>query len=236
MSGFLNLFRRRPPPFTAPLAMGEVVSVVGDVHGAAGKLSRLLPRLPGRVVLVGDLVDRGEDVAETLDLVMGRPEILCLMGNHEAMLLDFLGDPVQAGPRWLRHGGLQTLASYGVGGDISAAGLPRLRDRLAMALGDDCIDWLHALPRFWTAGNLAITHAGADPARPLTDQNGSLLWGHPDCGRKPRTDGLWIAQGHVILPEPRIEGGLIMVDTGAYAGGPLTAAVLGDGEPRFETE
>lgn len=219
--------------FDAPLCPGDVVSIVGDVHGCAGLLGRLLPRLPGQIILVGDLVDRGEDTAAVIDMVMARPEIICLLGNHEAMLLEFLDDPLQSGPRWLRNGGLQTLASFGVGGDLSEAGLPRLRDTLALAMGDARIDWLRDRPLFWQTGNLAVTHAGADPARPLEEQSGTLLWGHPDCGQRPRQDGQWIAKGHEIVAEPRVALGVIAVDTGAYAGGPLTAAIVGDGPLRF---
>jgi serine/threonine protein phosphatase 1 len=223
----------RPPPFDAALVTDRVVSVVGDVHGSADALNRLLPQLPGQIVLVGDLIDRGEDSGAVIDTVMARPDIICLMGNHEAMLLAFLDDPVEAGPRWLRNGGLQTLASFGVRGGLSAPDLPGLRDRLARAMTDARVDWLRERPLFWRTGNLVVTHAGADPARPIEDQSRTLLWGHPDCGQRPRQDGLWIAKGHDIVPEPYAEAGVIAVDTGAYAGGPLTAAILGDGPVRF---
>jgi serine/threonine protein phosphatase 1 len=223
----------RPGPFDAPLTPGAVVSVLGDVHGCAGQLAWILPDLPGQIVLVGDLIDRGEDSGAVIDIVMARPDIICLMGNHEAMLLAFLDDPVAAGPGWLRNGGLQTLASFGVGGGLSTPDLPRLRDRLALAMTDARIDWLRDRPLFWRTGNLVVTHAGADPARPVEDQSRTLLWGHPDCGHRPRQDGLWIAKGHDIVAEPYAEAGVIAVDTGAYAGGGLTAAIVGDGPVRF---
>jgi serine/threonine protein phosphatase 1 len=129
---------------------------------------------------------------------------------------------------------LQTLASFGVGGDLSAAGLPGLRDRLARAMGDARIDWLAVRPGYWLSGNLAVTHAGPDPARPIPHQDRTLQWGHPDCGRRARADGMWVAHGHVIVPEATLGLGIIRMDTGAYAGGPLSAVVLGDGAPRVE--
>lgn len=218
-----------------PAAPEGIVSVVGDVHGCVQPLSDLLARLPGQIVLVGDLVDRGEHSAAVIDMVMARPDILCLMGNHEEMLLAFLDDPVGAGAGWLRHGGLQTLASYGVSGDLTAAHLPHLRDGLARAMGEAQIAWLRSRPLFHRSGNLVVSHAGADPARPVDQQTRSLIWGHPDCGRLPRADGLWIVHGHVVVPAPDIRQGVIRVDTGAYADGPLSAAVLGDGPLRFET-
>ena len=45
----------------------------------------------------------------------------------------------------------------------------------------------------------------------------------------------WVAFGHVIQEEPVMAEGRIALDTGAYATGVLTAAVLGDGPPRFVT-
>ena len=223
----------RPCSFQVPLAPERVVSVVGDVHGCVALLKSLLPQLPGQVVLVGDLIDRGDESRAVLDFVIEQQDIVSLMGNHEAMLLAFLDDPIEAGKRWMRNGGLQTLASFGVGGDLSMAKLPRLRDSLALAMGDDRIDWLRNRPLFWTCGNLVVCHAGADPRRPLVEQSRTLLWGHPECGRTPRSDGLWIAHGHVIVEEASVGAGVIRVDTGAFAGGPLSAAILGEGEPRI---
>lgn len=233
MLSFINRLTRRALPMVPP-DPGQVVSIIGDVHGCLSKLDALLPRLPGQIVLVGDLVDRGDHSAAVLDLVMARTDVICLMGNHEAMLLGFLDAPGQEGPRWLRNGGLQTLASLGMGGDLSPAGLPALRDRTATALGEERIAWLRNRPLFWRSGNVVASHAGADPARPPEVQNDSLVWGHPDCGRKMRRDGLWLVHGHVTVPEPRIGRGIIMIDTGAWAGGRLSAVVLGDGAPRFE--
>jgi len=65
---------------------------------------------------------------------MGMPEVTCLMGNHERMCLDFLAEPEERGGRWLRNGGLQTVASYGVAG--SQTELTKMRDALALAMGD----------------------------------------------------------------------------------------------------
>jgi serine/threonine protein phosphatase 1 len=39
--------------------------------------------------------------------------------------------------------------------------------------------------------------------------------------------------GHTILPEPLVAGGRIGVDTGAYATGRLTAALVGAGGVEF---
>ena len=107
--------------FDAPLAPDRPLAVIGDVHGRDALLGRLLGTIAERapeaqVVLVGDLIDRGEQSAEVLRRVAGRGDLVCVRGNHEAMCLEFLDDPEAYGPRWLFNGGLQTLASFGVGG------------------------------------------------------------------------------------------------------------------------
>ena len=251
---FLTRWLRRAPPqpapFTTPLDLPAPVAVIGDVHGCDALLGRLLDRIArdpamtpatgpaAPVVCVGDYVDRGEASAAVIDRLMARPDLVCLKGNHEAMALGFLDDPHRHAQRWLRFGGLQTLASFGVPGPDPATGrgLDRVRDDLALAMGDARIAWLRALPLTWRSGNLLVTHAGADPATGPDDQRDRhLLWGPPDFMTATRTDGLWVAFGHVIQDAAFAEAGRIAVDTGAYATGRLTAAILGDGPVRFVT-
>ncbi len=195
--------------------------------------------VPAAGVLVGDLIDRGEDSRAVIDRVMADDRITCLMGNHEAMALAFLDDPVAQGPRWLRNGGLQTLASFGVGAvhdGADAAGLRRARNSFAQALGEARIAWLRARPLIWQSGNVAVTHAGADPAVALDAQEArALLWGHPDFGKLPRDDGQWVVHGHVIVDAPHAQAGRIAVDTGAYATGRLSAALIEPGRVTFVT-
>ena len=72
--------------------------LIGDIHGCAQTLERLLERLgysrqggvwchPTRMVIIlGDLVDRGPGIRETLHLVhdmVRAGQALCIMGNHE---------------------------------------------------------------------------------------------------------------------------------------------------------
>src|ERR1051326_1023026 len=77
--------------------------VIGDVHGRRAQLRRLLETIPrdaGRdtLVLLGDLIDRGEDipgtVADVLELThhSSNGNVVVLRGNHEQMLLDFLDE------------------------------------------------------------------------------------------------------------------------------------------------
>jgi hypothetical protein len=72
--------------------------IIGDIHGYASPLKRLLKNMdyaeiggvwqhPSRkVIYVGDYIDRGPDIKETLEIVRGMCEnekAIALMGNHE---------------------------------------------------------------------------------------------------------------------------------------------------------
>lgn len=229
-SWLAKLLARSQP--VAPLSPGGPFCAIGDIHGRFDLLTRLLTKLEPelQVICVGDYVDRGEHSAEVLRFLQAHPEITCLMGNHEQMLLSFLDDPKAAGPRWLRYGGLQTLASFGVAGvsDTSqGADLEKACEALTAAMGEDLITWLRRLPLSWQSGNIFVTHAGCDPAVPVDEQSAShLLWGHPEFFKMPLQDGNWVLHGHTIVDAPSAEAGRISIDTGAFATGRLTAAVV----------
>lgn len=228
---------KRPFPQIAPDAP---FVAIGDIHGRADLLARALAGLEGiQIICVGDYIDRGDHSAKVLRLLQGRPDIVCLSGNHEEMMLAFLDHPQKAGPRWLRHGGLQTLASFGVAGareGSSGAELEKIAQALKAAIGPVQEHWLRSLPRVWQSGNVAVVHAGADPRVPIDQQHGSTLhWGHRDFARTDRQDGIWVLHGHTIVDSPTADRGRIAIDTGAYATGRLTCArVTADGVT-FET-
>jgi len=73
--------------------------VVGDIHGRCAQLLNLLDMLPREphetLVFLGDLIDRGSDipgcVEHVIKLCREDPDrVICLRGNHEQMLLDFI--------------------------------------------------------------------------------------------------------------------------------------------------
>ena len=81
-----------------------MIDLIGDIHGFADKLEELLEKLgysktnnyyshPTRKVLfVGDYIDRGEKIKETLEIVrqmVAHGSAIALMGNHEYNALCF---------------------------------------------------------------------------------------------------------------------------------------------------
>lgn len=220
-----------------PIAVDRPFVAIGDVHGCAALMDKMLLRLAqeapeAELLFLGDYIDRGEENAEVLRRLVDLENATCLMGNHERMCLDFLNKPEERGDRWLRNGGLQTLASFGV----SSIGQSnqQMRDQLALAMGDRMIDWMIDLPLFAMNGNVASVHAVGDPTLPIPDQGEKpLIWGHPLSRKSMRADGVWVVHGHWISGTPHVESGRISVDSGAYATGQLSAAIFRGDEVEF---
>lgn len=225
----------------------ETIYAVGDVHGEARLLGLLTDMIeadasafPGRKILIflGDYLDRGPQTAQVVDtLIRRRPagfEVFHLFGNHEQMFLDFLSAP-HPGHNWLRHGGIETLASYGISTDLRRTGKAALSALLASHIPDEHVTFLKALPDIIVCKDMIFVHAGIRPDVPL--------------GRQARQDVLWIrdgfldqeldstrtvVHGHTPSASPVVAPGRIGIDTGAYASGQLTAVRLRGGEtPQF---
>jgi serine/threonine protein phosphatase 1 len=148
------------------------------------------------------------------------------------MCLDFIDYPEEKGPRWLRNGGLQTIASFGVSGSLNNP--VALRDQMVAAMGYELISWLRELPLVYENGNIRGVHAAAHPEKPIEGQGEKpLIWGHSKFGRLPRSDGLWVVHGHTVVDVPKVSQGVVSIDTGAYATGRLTAAVFFGNDVRF---
>lgn len=233
------------------------IAVIGDVHGRLDLLEIMLRRLAGqgeagrlRVILVGDVIDRGPDSLKVLNLLwqlQADPfpfaEVVCLMGNHERMMLDFIDAPGAKTANWLVHGGEATLRSAGVNAHATTVAtrgaderLMTLRDALCCEMTHGLIDWVRNLPMVWQEGALAVTHAGANPHRSLTAQaDVDVMWGHRDFHRRRRSDGIWIVHGHFVVDEPAIDQGRIAVDTGAWRSNRLSSVMIGPEGLQFVT-
>lgn len=215
-------------------------SAIGDIHGCLRLLQSALAITQQRpTICVGDYVDRGDHSADVLRLLQARPDIICLSGNHEEMMLRFVEDPAGQGRRWLRFGGVQTLESFGVSKITENDAEPALlsaRDQLIEAMGPSLLAWMKSLPTYWQSGNIAVVHAGADPTIPISDQpRANLIWGHPDFLTERRKDQVWVIHGHTIVNEPNIDQGRVAIDTGAYATGRLSIVHVNEGAFSFET-
>jgi len=222
--------------FDADIQPDERLFVIGDVHGRADLLLKLLEKAPEEVrkVFVGDLIDRGEESAEVLSIVhkLCGSGAVCVMGNHEKMMLDFLNRPEKNFRTWMRYGGFQTLQSFGVllnKMEIDANNFEGIKEQLCEALPNDMESWLRNLPTHWSSGNVHIVHAAADPEVAMDRQNNQVLYqGCPNFFHKARKDSQWIVHGHTIVDHAVVEAGRIAVDTGAYLSERLTGVLIAE--------
>jgi hypothetical protein len=89
--------------------------VIADIAGEFDALMRLVSRFPEdeRIVLVGDLVDRGPKSNEVVEWARKTSRVTALMGNHEHMMLDhWHGGKIYSPGIWQHNGGDKTIQSY----------------------------------------------------------------------------------------------------------------------------
>jgi serine/threonine protein phosphatase 1 len=174
---------------------------------------------------VGDYVDRGADSAGVIDqLVAGCPipsmEMINLLGNHEATMLDALAGERAAGTDWLFAGGRATLESY----DIDADGP---RDKWANRIPPNHQAFLRGLRLLHREGGYAFVHAGVRPGIPLEKQaRDDLLRSRQPFLYSERDFGAVVVHGHTPVKAAVIKHNRIAIDTGAVFGGVLTCLVL----------
>jgi len=162
--------------------------VVGDIHGRCAQLLNLLDLLPrdestDTLVFLGDLIDRGSDVPGCVEHVLSlceqNPEkVICLRGNHEQMLLDFLDG---ANTIWMESatGSDQTFAQY-TGRPLrlqTEADFDAARDLIANKIPVGQIEFLRQSTLYHEDEYALYVHAGLENGKhPRESLPHSLLW------------------------------------------------------------
>jgi serine/threonine protein phosphatase 1 len=220
---------------------GLRIYAIGDVHGCADLLDRFLMRIDAHQsahpafrpveIFLGDYIDRGPASREVLDRLSARSrtrETVCLKGNHEAFLEDFLNDPAILS-EWRHYGGLETLLSYGLVPSVNMelAEQKRLAATFSQVLPLSHRLFLGSLRPSFTCGDYFFVHAGARPGVPLAKQREEdLLWIREDFLLCETDFSKIVVHGHTPVSEPDIRPNRINIDTGAYATGQLTCLML----------
>ena len=164
-----------------PVAAGDEVLAIGDIHGEAGLLEALLAHaasLPprGRRVLVftGDLIDRGPASLAALRLAAaagprgGAAGTVALMGNHEQMLRCALtGVPrrrLETFALWVSNGG-DALLDEIFGSEWERCNYPQM---LRVEMGES-FGFIEGMRSHWRSGDVLFVHAGVSPTMPSHD-------------------------------------------------------------------
>lgn len=224
---------------------------IGDVHGCDALLAQVHAKIAAdlatwpvadhRIIHLGDFIDRGPESAAVIgrlvELTAQDERVLCLRGNHEAMFLDFLADPIDAGQTFLRNGGVATLASYGVpldGGFSSMRDLIGLVYTVLEALPVAHRQFIARLPFSFRFGDFFFCHAGIKPGVALEAQDShDLTWMREPFLSSKADFGAVVIHGHTPAEAPEIHPNRINIDTGAVICGKLTCLAIEGSGYRF---
>ncbi len=217
-------------------------AVIGDIHGSADLLTRLLDQLSDRVIIsAGDLVDRGPDSRGVLDLLVAR-DAQGVLGNHDLWFLQWArGQGFDPFALSAAMGGEATLKSYGVEGR-SPASIAEQAHRVPPAHRELLEGFGVVLDLEVEGSQWWVVHAGlpspvlktwmvleeALPFIAVTDPL-PLLWSKTDPADTAVLDRPQI-MGHLPLQRPEDHGHCVAIDTGAGRGGGLTALLLPERE------
>lgn len=228
--------------------------VIGDVHGRRSQLRRLTEMLPRNasadtLILLGDLIDRGEDIPGVVSDVLqmqreaeakGEAPLIVLRGNHEQMLLDFIDT---GNTLWLHQavGSQRTWEQY-TGHFLaveSVEGIESARREIAEAIPSEHLEFFRSLPLFHEDEYAFYVHAGLEGCRhPSETAPQQLLWARNNDFFK-HYHGKPCVFGHTPTPLLPLLGRLgrhgiyishsaIGIDTGYTAACPLTCLQLPD--------
>jgi serine/threonine protein phosphatase 1 len=202
--------------------------VVPDLHGRADLLSKGLAAIVGHaagatgtIVALGDYVDKGPDSKGVIGrLRSGVPEgwsLFPLKGNHDAMMVEALGNPSKMAG-WLQRGGDAAIQSYG-------------GDPVHVPSAD--VAWLDNLALIHVDRFRIYVHAGLDAKLPLDRQTEkTLLW-----SRYPNESHFGFGDRHVVhghdsfVDGPKLYQGRTNLDTRAWRTGRLVVGVFDDHKP-----
>lgn len=150
------------------------INIIGDIAGRYDELIFLLDKMPkaDKVVLVGDLNDRGAKSREVIEWAMNTPDVITLHSNHGDFLVDLyytmLGI-VTGNHYWAtyrmsdyfnsKNGCIATLTSYGIKHDFEKISILDLACDITRKIPKSHIEWLETRPIEYVEGDLIVTHA-----------------------------------------------------------------------------
>jgi diadenosine tetraphosphatase ApaH/serine/threonine PP2A family protein phosphatase len=200
---------------------------IGDIHGCLEKLEDLIEVIAANpqkdeLIFIGDYIDRGSFGREVVEYVIGLQDIfkkvICLLGNHEQMFLNYLEGVEEE--LYLYNGGKSTLSGYGIkNSDFPDERKKKIPEAHAL--------FYRALLPYYQTKDYIFVHAGLIPGTPLGKQvTRDLLWVRHEFIDSNYDFGKRVIFGHTPLSKPLIMENKIGIDTGAVYGGKLTCVEL----------
>ncbi len=204
--------------------LNERLLIIGDIHGCLDTLKRLMDKIawmPGRdrLYFLGDYIDRGINSKAVVDYILklgsSSPHVECLLGNHEAMFLDFLQGNHQE--LFLRNLGKKTIESY-------QSEKRRVNEPL---VPPDHMSFFQSLKPFIELEDCYLVHAGFKPGISIKNQSEEdMIWIREPFISSDYDFGKMVIFGHTPFHEPIVMHNKIGLDTGAVYGNRLTCLEL----------
>ncbi len=223
----------------AHIPAGKRIYAIGDIHGCTSLLVKMFDAIgqhlssypvgEHRIITLGDYCDRGQDSKGTIEYLIERQKdgnLICLMGNHDQRMIEFINSPAETGEIFMRFGGGPALVSYGIDieGELDFRSIAR---ELKSVIPRSHLSFLNNLELMHEEGDYVFAHAGIRPGVALEEQEPKdLLWIRNTFLNHEGSFGKVVVHGHTISDEFDTPRNRINVDTGAYETGRLTCAVL----------
>lgn len=171
--------------------MTQRLFAIGDIHGCFDSFRTMVEqkikiRRDDKIVLLGDYIDRGTHSKDVVDYILNLQnngyDIVPLIGNHEAMLLDTLKNDEYLS-KWIQNGGAETVRSFG----ISSLG----------KLAPHYIDFFKGLHYYFEFDQYLFVHAGFNDeiSNPFEDRY-YMIWRCRDKYVHPMLIDKTIVHGH----------------------------------------
>lgn len=222
--------------------MKEYVYAISDIHGEFELFEDLIKYYDKelhQLVLIGDLNDRGPKTKDCFFLGMELVEkydAIYLRGNHEEYFLQFLNNPEDWFPSYIRNGGKETMESLlhkGATEEYSPTEIAMMiRSRYK-----ELIDFLAARPLFFEWNDYIFVHAGVDLTKKDWHETSphDFIWIREAFHKGKNNTGKTIVFGHTITPmlhgdmettDLWLSDNKIGIDGGAVFGGSVHGVIF----------
>lgn len=168
-----------------------------DIHGCDDLLQKALQYVynenpdGGKIIFLGDYIDRGPDNWSVLETVMNPPdnwEFVCLLGNHELMFVESYMD----GTQFYDVKAAQDIAGYAQDEFV-------IHDHIHQRINRSVVEWMSDLKLFHIEDQNVFAHAFYDDDKSPQDQIASdCVWTRMDDWMKfhNTNQGLYLTHGH----------------------------------------